>query len=140
MKKNYLFLFISLVVFLCFTIETHSQWGSDIRLTTNSGSSTTSEKNNGWCVATDGSDVHVVWLDYRDFIWEIYYKRSIDQGVNWSPDIRLTNKNVSSAFPSVAVSGSEVHIVSDDTRDGGGRQTYYKRSTDRGLAGDKMFV
>ena len=63
---------------------------------------------------------------------EIYYKRSTDAGVNWGTDTRLTNNTADSWYPSVAVSGSVVHVVWDDNRDGNS-EIYYKRSTDAGV-------
>ncbi len=49
---------------------------------------------------------------------EIYYKRSTDAGVSWGADTRLTNNTADSEYPSVAVSGSVVHVVWHDDRDG----------------------
>lgn len=63
--------------------------------------------------------------------WEIYYKRSQDRGVTWGPDTRLTNAPDVSARPSIAVAGTDLHIVWYDRRDGN-LEVYYKRSTDGG--------
>lgn len=105
-----------------------ASWGSDIRLTNNTAGSSFPS------VAVSGSNVHVVWFDGRDGIPnnEIYYKHSTDGGINWEPDTRLTNNTAWSAYPSIAVSGSTVHVVWYDTRDGN-REIYYKRSTDNGI-------
>jgi hypothetical protein len=78
-------------------------------------------------VAVSGSVVHVVWEDNRDGSWEIYYKRSTDTGVNWGADTRLTNATAYSEYPSVAVSGSVVHVVWHDERDGN-YEIYHKRN------------
>ena len=103
-----------------------SNWGPDIRLT-NDGA-------NSWnpSVAVSGSVVHVAWYDDRDGNWEIYYKNSTDGGLTWGSDTRLTNNIAVSRYPCIAVSGSEVHLVWHDDRDGN-YETYYKRSTDGGL-------
>ncbi len=106
------------------------QWEPDIRLTNNPFESWTSY-NNSWCIATSGSNLHVVWWDYRDGNYEIYYKRSLDNETTWSEDIRLTNNIADSKYPSIAVYGSNVHIVWLDGRDGGS-QIYYKHSLDNG--------
>ena len=95
-------------------------WGADTRLTNNSAFSQFSS------VAVSGSVVHVVWQDYRDGNYEIYYKRSTDGGVSWGADTRLTNNTAVSEYPSVAVSGSVVHVVWMDDRDGN-EEIYYKR-------------
>jgi hypothetical protein len=124
------FVFISqctLVIGNCY-----SQWLSDFRLTNNAALSLTNQYTNGRCIASSGDTVHVVWYDTRDGASpEIYYKRSIDGGVNWGTDTRITNNIYYSSNPSVAVSGSVVHIVWDDNRDGN-YEIYYNRSTNGG--------
>ena len=107
-----------------------AQWQPDVRLTNDPGWSTTSF-NNAWCIASSGDTVHVVWYDNRDGNYEIYYKRSTDNGINWGPDTRLTDNSASSEYPALAVSGSFVHIVWYDFRDGN-YEIYYKHSTDGG--------
>jgi hypothetical protein len=105
-------------------------WGTDTPLT--------SDPNDSWdaCVSLSGSVLHVTWMDDRDATGplgsEIYYKRSTDGGLSWSPDIRLTNNPSYSGLPCVVASGSDVHVVWEDNRDGNG-DVYYKRSTDGGL-------
>jgi hypothetical protein len=127
MKNN---IFMSLMLLLI-TGVTQSQWQPDFQLTNNTAHSYTSY-NNAWCIAPSGSDVHVVWYDDRDGNYEIYYKRSSDAGVSWGTDTRLTNNTSASGYPSVAVSGSAVHVVWRDERDGN-YEIYYKRSITAGL-------
>jgi len=89
-------------------------------------------------ISVSDSNVHVVWHDNRDGNYEIYYKRSTDNGNSWdSVDTRLTNDSAESAWPSVSVSGSNVHVVWYDTRDGN-YEIYYKRSTDNGSSWDSV--
>jgi hypothetical protein len=102
-------------------------WGADTRLTNNSAHSQFSS------VAVSGSAVHVVWRDIRDGNYEIYYKSSIDGGVSFGADTRLTNNLSGSDGPSVSVSGSAVHVVWYDSRDGN-YEIYYKRSIDGGIS------
>jgi hypothetical protein len=117
------------IIFL-FTGIAQAQWISDVRLTNDAGSSQASG-NNAWAIAADGDNLHVVWYDNRDGNDEIYYKRSADGGVSWGSDTRLTINNAASQIPSVAVTGSIVHITWADLRDGN-NEIYYKRSTDGG--------
>ena len=127
MKKSLICIFFFLSAYI-----SYAQWQSDVRLTNDDAYSWTSS-NNAWCVAANGSVVHIVWFDLRDGgNSEIYYKRSTDSGENWGADTRLTNNADMSRFPSIAVSGSLVHLVWEDTRDGY-TQIYYKRSTDGGI-------
>ncbi len=102
-------------------------WSSDTRLTSNIYYS------NYPSVASNGSNVHVVWFDNRDGNWEIYYKRSTDNGATWSTDTRLTNDTCSSECPCVAVSGQYIHLLWYDKRDNQCAEIYYKRSTDEGI-------
>ncbi len=107
-----------------------STWEADVRLTNNAAASYFPT------VAVSGSTVHAAWSDYRDAgNEEIYYKRSSDGGSTWSPDIRLTQAVGWSEWPGIAASGSLVHLVWYDFREGGTStgQIYYKRSTDGGL-------
>ncbi len=112
------------------SVDGGSTWESDLRLTENPAASYFP------AIAVSGSIVHAAWSDYRDGgNEEIYYKRSSDGGASWSPDIRLTNAKGWSEWPGIAVSGSNVHLVWYDFREGGVAtgQIYYKRSTDAGL-------
>jgi hypothetical protein len=103
-------------------------WGTDTRLTNAVGDSW------GPSVAVSGLVVHVVWTDVRlgGGFGTIFYKRSTDAGLTWQADTALTNSR-DALFPSVAVSGSLVHVVWQDFRDGNWR-IYYKRSADGGAS------
>jgi hypothetical protein len=94
-------------------------WEADARLTNNAGNSETPT------ISVSGSIVNVVWRDDRDSNSEIYYKRSTDGGTSWAEDTRLTNNISSSEAPSVSGSGSSVHVVWHDNRDGN-PEIYYK--------------
>ena len=112
-------------------LKSNAQWQADVRLTDDPAMSNTSF-NNAWCVAVSGDDVHVVWQDFRDGNFEIYYKRSTDGGVSWAADTRLTNDPAASYSPSVTVSNSAVHVVWMEGRDANW-EIYYKHSTDGGV-------
>jgi hypothetical protein len=102
-------------------------WEDDMRLTFADYRATVPS------IAISDSVLHVTWEDSRFTYWgQIFYKRSTDGGVTWSDDMRLTDDTVYSANPSIAASGSMVHIVWEDMRDGHG-EAYYLRSTDGGL-------
>jgi hypothetical protein len=124
--------FLPAILLLVSPAIVHAQWEPDVRLTYDASSSYT-PWHNTWCVAATGDTIHVVWEDNRDGNYEIYTKRSSDGGTSWGPDTRLTNNPAYSDYPSVAVSGSNVHVVWDDTRDGNW-EIYAMRSTDGGLS------
>jgi hypothetical protein len=102
-------------------------WGAETRLTNDPGSS------NIPSVTISGLNVHVAWYDNRDGNDEIYYKYSIDGGINWDIDTRLTNDIASSFTPTIAVLGSSIHVVWHDQRDGNW-EIYYKLSTNGGIS------
>ena len=127
MKKLLLFIIAIVAAGL-----TQAQWEPDVRLTNDPSNSYTSYSN-ARCVAASGDTVHVVWYDKRDGNYEIYYKRSIDGGITWGADTRLTNATDWSYAPSIVVSGSIVHVVWSDSReDPYYEEIYYKRSEDGG--------
>jgi hypothetical protein len=94
--------------------------------------------------ALSGSTVQVVWGSNALVVptpggthtWgEIYYKRSLDGGLTWEPDTRLTAPDASAMRPAVAASGDFVHVTWFDRRDAKQDwdwEIYYKRSTDGG--------
>ena len=86
-------------------------------------------------LSVSGSSIHVVWLDSRNSSkYEIYYTHSTDSGKTWEADTRLTTNYTSATlFSSVAASGSDVHLVWDDNRDGN-YEIYYKSSKDGGIS------
>ncbi|UCC12782.1 MAG: exo-alpha-sialidase, partial [candidate division WOR-3 bacterium] len=100
-------------------------WGNESRLTEDTTFS------NAPSIGVSANYVHVVWEEMRDGNFEIYYKRSTDYGQTWGQDIRLTDDTGESHYPSLAVSGSNVHIVWIDNRDGN-EEIYYKNSIDNG--------
>ncbi|GEM_PF-581236 len=98
-------------------------WGAETRLSMAPG-------NSLWpAMAVSGSGIHVAWVDNRGGYDEIYYAHSLDGGANWSREILLAdNFCTMSEFPSIAVSGSAVHLVWKDKRDGPNGEIYYKRN------------
>ena len=63
--------------------------------------------------------------------WDIYYRRSDDAGETWSDEQRLVGVPGLSHRPNLAVSGSELHLVWWDNRQGND-EVYYKHSADGG--------
>jgi len=85
-----------------------SQWGPDIRLTNDLNYSITHSRT---AAAVEEDTIHVSWRDDRDGNREIYYKRSTDSGESWGSDTRLTYNSNYSEYPSIGVSGCDVHIA-----------------------------
>ena len=105
-------------------------WGADIQLT--------NDPADQWdpCLALSDSVIHVVWQDNRNGSnnYEIYYKCSADAGVTWGQDTRLSTAAGNSLYPTIAVSGSLVHIVWEDDRYNGMLKIFYKQSVNAGIS------
>jgi len=133
--KKYLLPKLLSYLFLCLIIYpsvAFAQWQPDVRLTNDPAVSNV-VYGNAWAIKAIGNTLHVTWCDTRNGNYEIYYKRSSDGGISWGTDTRLTNNDSLSGTPAVAISGSVVHIIWADTRDGDA-EIYYKRSTDGGIS------
>ena len=104
-------------------------WKTDKRLTNNAGGNYDSYDP---AIAVDGSNIYVVWWDTRPGNYEIYFKRSVDGGVTWKTDRRLTNNAGYSQYPALAVDGSKIYVVWHDYTPGN-PEIYFKRSVDGGV-------
>ncbi|MEO0228067.1 MAG: hypothetical protein ABIL70_08485 [candidate division WOR-3 bacterium] len=94
-------------------------------------------ENDSWAsIATAGQFIHITWHDFKwdgaQLNWDIFYKRSTDNGTHWEPEQRLTVHPGQSGPPSIAASDSMVYVVWTDWRDGN-PEIYFKRSTNFGL-------
>lgn len=102
-------------------------WSSQKRLTWNAGYSS------GPKIAVDSNNhIHVFWYDNSSGNLEIYYKKSTDEGDNWSALHRLTWTSDYSTEHDVTIdSADKIHIVWYDGPSGN-MSLYYKKSTDGG--------
>ncbi len=84
-------------------------------------------------IAVNNSNIHVIWVDSRQPFpnTEIYYNRSLDGGITWEGEQRLTNALFASAPSGIVVNGSNIHITWIDERNGNW-EIYYKMSKDNG--------
>ncbi|MEO8513015.1 MAG: hypothetical protein ABI543_05620, partial [Ignavibacteria bacterium] len=123
---------IIITLFIITASVSYSQWLPDVRLTNDPAYSGTSQNPSARCMVTNGDTVNIVWNDSRNGAsYEIYYKRSTDGGIYWGSDTRISNNIYMSKDPAISVSGSVVHVVWNDLRDGN-YEIYYNRSTDGG--------
>jgi hypothetical protein len=102
-------------------------WENDFRLTFENNTSRYP------VISAFASYVYVAWTDFRDGNYEIYFKYSTNNGINWSSDTRITNNTANSDFAYLCASGSNVHLLWIDNRDGND-EIYYKRSTSNGVS------
>jgi flagellar hook assembly protein FlgD len=89
-------------------------------------------------IAINGNALHIIWYDARNGSFEVYYKRSLDNGVTWDDgqgnvdvDRRLTVISGDSKYPAISVCGNIIHVVWHDNVSGS-FEVYYKRSSDNG--------
>ncbi len=101
-----------------------TSWGSDIAMV----------KHNQYSLfpslAVNGSTVHLVFQNLSNNL-DICYKKSTNSGASWGSgswgtQVQLTNNPSNSQIPSIAVSGSNIHVSFRDDRDGN-NEIYYKR-------------
>jgi hypothetical protein len=106
-------------------------WSPEVRLTY------ALETSRDPSIVAAGSNVHLVWVDKRYGFYTIFYKHSTDRGITWTPDTMLTNPRSGTAInPTIAVSGTKVHVVWADSRDGNYR-VYYKCSMTSGMSWER---
>ncbi len=120
-------------------------WGPEVRLTFDEIGDTKFPM-----VTADHNTLHVVWWDDRDDTsiehmgyaiqeknldnshnYEVYYKRSLDSGLTWDEDVRLTNIEGIAEGPSVTAKDGTVFIIWHDKVEGQ-YQLYVKYSTNEG--------
>ncbi|UCE39384.1 MAG: hypothetical protein JSW00_09235 [Thermoplasmata archaeon] len=71
------------------------------------------------------NNVHVVWADNKTGNFEIYYRRSLDNGATWESEMRLTYTSENQTNPRIAVWENNVHVVWNKG---------YVNSTDNGVS------
>ena len=106
-------------------------WGDDIRLTDCAGQSRMPE------IDCNGDFVQIVFQDSRGGDYEIYSMTSLDGGLSWGPEVRLTFESSGSELPFVSIVGSESHIVWEDLR-AGIWQVYYMVGHNFGSTWDEV--
>jgi hypothetical protein len=83
-----------------------------------------------------GSNLYVVWEDYRSGVADVFFQHSADGGVTWLPqDVRLTTNapGVTAAVaPRLCASGTYLYVVWQDSRNGAG-DVYFRRTPDAGV-------
>jgi len=95
--------------------------------------------NPGWSLypsiaAESANIIRMVWSDYTPGNYEIFYKHSLDSGITWTGNKRLTWNSSGSGDPVIACnSSSGIHVVWVDYLSGDA-EIYYKKSTDGGTS------
>ena len=104
-------------------------WSQERQITNGSGDSRLVD------LSTDpsGNILHLAWEDNRDDTMEVYYKRSLDDGVTWGPDVRLSylTPHTVEPEPRLATDGKTV-LVFFSNRTSTGEHLFYVASSDAG--------
>ena len=69
-------------------------------------------------VATAGPNVYAVWHELRDGKVRIHFRHSADGGKSWDEAVKLSSGPRNSIIASVSATGSDVHVVWVDQREG----------------------
>jgi Tol biopolymer transport system component len=127
MKRFRLIIMVVAVLLLFSAVAYGDSWTTNQTITNTLGDSKYP------AIAVDGSNIYVVWQDNTPDLSneEIYFKRSVDGGVHWKTNKRLTNNAGGSWDPAIAVDGSNIYVVWQDYRLGN-PEIYFKRSLDGG--------
>lgn len=103
-------------------------WGRDVRLRRKHYNTHSSHPT----VTAWNSRIYVVWQENRNGESGIFYKRSTLNGAVWGSEIFLSNKDISSYYPTIAVWGPKVCVVWQGSERTGRITLYYKYSIDAG--------
>jgi hypothetical protein len=106
------------------SIDAGATWGPPVRLL-----ASPNQAFNPSIAAADGF-VMVVWQDTRPGGTHIYARRSIDGGVHWQDEVRLTDHG--SGSPSLALEGPAAHLVYGRPLGANDIDIFYRRSADHG--------
>ncbi len=107
------------------SIDKGITWSTPVRLTSNSGYSSRP------VIAIDRDAVYVVWNDYRDDRWQVYFIKSMDGGLSWTSESMITNSPVGAWKPDLIQKDARIYLVWVDYRDGNA-EIYYKTSIVKG--------
>jgi hypothetical protein len=106
-------------------------WGSDRRLTFDPALSDLTFNFKRSLVAGPDGSVHAVWHDDRDGRQQIWYRRSLDRGVTYEGEIRLSEGPGTAEHASIALEDQRVYVVWHE-RHADGLQVRLVRSLDGG--------
>jgi BNR repeat-like domain len=125
------------------SMDSGTTWGPEVRLvrgTSKNGSTVGAERPG---IDVSGNSVFVAWMDGRDGeppcysmpeCSQVYFKRSLDGGNTWEPEVRLTADSTYSARPVVTSVGSRVFVAYDHSQANDGNDAYLLESTDGGAS------
>ncbi len=112
-------------IYFCRIDASGVKQGSDVRITTDNGVSYSPS------LVWTGTEYGVSWYENRDGNWEIYFCRIDASGVKQGSDIRITENDQDSCYPSLVWTGTEYGVSWQDSRDGNA-EIYFARLNSSG--------
>jgi len=94
-------------------------------------------------VVDHSGKVHIAWSDYRNGDSEVYYANSVDGGLTFNVNLRISDGNGTASEPSIASSQfGDIHIVWTDGRnESAGERIFLSISTDGGESfGENLMI
>jgi hypothetical protein len=87
----------------------------------------------GQVVIASGSNRFAVWQDITPGNYDIFFRRSTDNGATWQPTVNLSNNAGPSIDPQITVSGANVYVVwAQENAAGTTVDAFFIRSTNNG--------
>jgi hypothetical protein len=83
-------------------------------------------------ISVSGTNVFIVWASKRGGIYEVYFRRSTDNGNTWDPEQKLTSSNINAFNCDITSFDNNIHITWEDHRTGPSGEIFYIRSTNFG--------
>lgn len=115
------------IYYKCST-DNGTNWGSPIKLNGNYG-----DFHSDPSIVVYENNLHVVWMTMENGNWETYYKRSLDNGISWQPEIMINDDDIDSWKPKIAIEGNNLCIIWGDQKDGNWAfEVYFTKSNDNG--------
>ncbi|MHA2135817.1 MAG: hypothetical protein ACW99J_18320 [Candidatus Thorarchaeota archaeon] len=93
-------------------------WGTELEISTDSGTENQNGYGFGYSIAVNGNKVHVVYDDQGDGDYDIYYRYY--DGSSWQTEVEISTDSGTETqlWSSIAVDGTNVHVVWQDKGDG----------------------
>jgi Neuraminidase (sialidase) len=91
-------------------------------------------------IATEGKSIFMTWLVSEGKNAQLYFRRSSDEGLNWTSARKMSNDNGDVFPPAIAVNSGIVHLAWIDYGETVDGELYYARSLDGGETWGKNLI
>jgi hypothetical protein len=88
-------------------------------------------------MASQGDTLHLTWIVTEGVTTSVYYRRSSDEGKNWTSALRISSEHSDCHPPTIAVNSGKVHLAWIDYSEAVDGELYYTRSLDGGQTWEK---